>query len=261
MKRGAVRAPSVLLLLQDSCSALAVCVLVHKHQRSRQTRNRIADCVCRTLSTHATLPLSTAVTTTTTTATISSSSSSSSTSAISSSNDIKNSTRLVYIGVATGVFSATTVARCYTLLPSPGRLFVDYCLSWARHAQSEQTRQYIASQRMAVLQTMGGGWASLRRADKALRCALLLYYTALQLHDASTQRKCRVFVGWAHLWNGDVRRAVEIFKQQQEEAREVGDTVQELRCSAALHHAEYNPTVVRSHGGFSLASCWTDIFA
>ncbi|KAH9593510.1 Protein of unknown function DUF4807 [Trypanosoma melophagium] len=234
MKGDAEQAPSVLLLLRDSCSALAVCVLVQKHRRRRHTRNRIADCVCRTL---ATLPLP-----------------------LPTSTSPASSTRLVYIGVATGIFSGAAGVRCYTLLPTPGRLFVDYCLSWARHAQSEQARQYVASNRMAVLQTMGGGWASLRRADKALRCALQLYYTSLQLHDASTQRKCRVFVGWAHLWNGDVQRAVAIFEQQRREACEVGDTVQELRCIAALHHSRHNPTVVKSHGGFSLSTCWTEIF-
>ncbi|KAF8305085.1 hypothetical protein TcBrA4_0000150 [Trypanosoma cruzi] len=118
---------------------------------------------------------------------------------------------------------------------------------------------------MAILQTVGGGWASLRRADKALRYAIMLYETAALIHDTATLRKCRLFVGWAHLWNGDLRQAVEIFEQQLVEAQVEGDAVQERRCISAIHHARHNPSVVvacgaRGQGSFFLLECWAELF-
>ncbi|KAF8285751.1 hypothetical protein TcYC6_0031710 [Trypanosoma cruzi] len=84
-------------------------------------------------------------------------------------------------------------------------------------------------------------------------------------HDTATLRKCRLFVGWAHLWNGDVRQAVEIFEQQLVEARVEGDAVQERRCISAIHHARHNPSVVvacgaRGQGSFFLSECWAELF-
>ncbi|KEG05953.1 hypothetical protein DQ04_17051020 [Trypanosoma grayi] len=89
----------------------------------------------------------------------------------------------------------------------------------------------------------------------------MLYATAASICDTETERKCRVFVGWAQLWCGNVQRAVDIFQQQQREARALGDEVQERRCLAALQHAQSNPTVVNCNTGAHIADFWTEIFA
>ncbi|RNF09662.1 hypothetical protein TraAM80_02017 [Trypanosoma rangeli] len=224
------------VLLHDSCSAVQVFLEVRRNEKSRAVRKSIAGYVLRALTAEATF-------------------------------SIRYGTRglpsllLFRVGKATGIDGA-----CYVALPSRGRFFIDYCLAWGRHAHYGQARQYAARCRMAMLQTVGGGWASLRRADKALMCAIMLYETAARIHDAATLRKCRVFVGWAHLWNGDVRRAVDIFEQQRREAQVEGDAVQERRCISAIHYACHGPSVVvaggaRGHGGFHLSECWTELFA
>ncbi|RNF19847.1 uncharacterized protein Tco025E_03986 [Trypanosoma conorhini] len=218
------------VLLRDSCSAVQVLLEVHRNERNREVRNSLAGHVLRALAAEATF-------------------------------SIRHGARdfpPLLLFCVDGV--------CYVALPPPGRFFIDFCLAWGRHAHYGQARQYAACCRMAMLQTVGGGWASLRRADKALACAVMLYATAARIHDAATQRKCRVFVGWAHLWNGDVRRALDIFEQQRREAEVEGDAVQERRCISAIHHARHNPSVVvaggaRGRGGFHLSECWAELFA
>ncbi|KAF5217354.1 hypothetical protein ECC02_009782 [Trypanosoma cruzi] len=223
------------VLLRDSCSAVGMFFEVQRYKKNKAFRSSLADYVLRALTAEATFPI------------------------LHGTSDFP-SLSLFYVGEAT-----CSGAPCYVALPTSGRFFIDYCLTWGRHAHQGQARRYAACCKMAILQTVGGGWASLRRADKALRCAIMLYETAALIHDTATLRKCRLFVGWAHLWNGDVRQAVEIFEQQLVEARVEGDAVQERRCISAIHHARHNPSVVvasgaRGQGSFFLSECWAELF-
>ncbi|KAG8344579.1 hypothetical protein ERJ75_001056200 [Trypanosoma vivax] len=155
--------------------------------------------------------------------------------------------------------------KCFVALPlSSGRVLHDLCGAWARYAHFEQARQCAAGFRLAMLQTIGGGWASLKQAERAMECALKLHTTATSINDTATQRKCRAFVGWAHLWSGDVKRAVDIFKREKEVARIERDDVHERRCTSALHHAAYMANKLRGEAkqGWSspLPVSWVDIF-
>ncbi|RHW71141.1 hypothetical protein DPX39_080021900 [Trypanosoma brucei equiperdum] len=225
-----------IVLLQDSCSAIAVLEEVRKHVRMRGNEaeaicSNINDYVYHSLAAQATFVL----------------------------DETEVPRMLARAGVGelqaytincSGgkaelclfcVGTSSTVLPCFVALPSSrGRVFLDMCLTWAFRAHYEQARQCASRFKLALLQTIGGGWASLRRVDKALRCALLLRETAAELNDAVTERKSRVFVGWALLWSGDVRQAVTIFEQECKEARCAGDTAQERRCVAALHYVRHN---------------------
>nr|CCC91995.1 conserved hypothetical protein [Trypanosoma congolense IL3000] len=141
--------------------------------------------------------------------------------------------RLLYVG------ATFTSVPCFVAIPSStGRVFMDLCWTWARHAHYEQARQCVSRFKLALFQTIGGGWASLRRADKALGYARLLYATAASINDVATERKSRLFVGWSYLWSGRVQQAIQIFERELREAKQKGDTAQERRCVAALHHVQ-----------------------
>lgn len=149
----------------------------------------------------------------------------------------------------------------FLVLPSPERVFIDFTLYWARYAQSEQARQYVIRCRIALLQTISGGWASLRRVDKALLYALELHRLALLIWDEDTARKCRVFIGWAYLWNGDVASSSAIFKSEQAIGEVCGDEIHQRRSESALFHLRYNPDVVVSYGGYTFEKYWATAFS
>jgi hypothetical protein len=116
---------------------------------------------------------------------------------------------------------------------------------------------------MAVATTMGGGWASVRNAEKALEWALRLMDLAAKIGDAATVRKCCVFVGWALLWRGGGRCSRAVFTVQQEAAASAEDSVNYRRCMAALLHHDYAlqnapGTVPRVHTAQSLVECQRD---
>lgn len=154
----------------------------------------------------------------------------------------------------------------FVALPSPAQLFYDGSRRWADYAQWEAARQYTAWCRIAVVQTVGGGWASLRRADKALACAMELYELAQIVGDGDIASKCRVFIGWAHLWSGRRETAVHLFSLELRDAVMRGDTVHRRRCENAITNATTNPTLNGTAAGsavrrFTLTDCWRKAFA
>ncbi|KPI85483.1 hypothetical protein ABL78_5443 [Leptomonas seymouri] len=152
----------------------------------------------------------------------------------------------------------------YLVLPTYAALFYDYTIEWALLAQAEMSRQYAGRCMMAKLQTIGGGWASLHRADKALLCALLLYRVAEAVFDEEVVRKCRLFMGWAQLWNSSPTKALEMFQRELDDARARGDVVHERRCLHAVSNTEQNPNL--APGGahtdrYDLVDRWSRAFA
>jgi hypothetical protein len=129
----------------------------------------------------------------------------------------------------------------FLFLACPSLPLAHYSLvfQWARVARAEMARQYCLRNRMAVVMTLGGGWASLKRAPQALLCALELYSLAEDLGDESTMRKCKIFVGWAHLWAGNVSTSHDIFLSLLSESHRGEDSINLNRCHAALLHLEH----------------------
>lgn len=151
----------------------------------------------------------------------------------------------------------------YLLLPSYSSYFYDFTIFWGQSAFTEMARQYVGRCRIAQLQTLGGGWASLHRADKALECAILLYDCAAAVFDGDVVRKCRLFIGWAHLWNNSPQMAIQLFRMELAEARKRGDEVHERRCLHAIANATHNPrlAVGGAHTGhYDLTDCWSRVF-
>ncbi|CAM68123.1 conserved hypothetical protein [Leishmania infantum JPCM5] len=149
--------------------------------------------------------------------------------------------------------------RVYLLLPTYADYFFDYTMYWARVAYSEMARQCAGHGLIAKLQTVGGGWASLHRADKSLACALQLHAVAQAVFDEDVVRKCRLFIGWAHLWNSDPAKALEVFYAELAAARRHGDPVHERRCLHAIQNAEHNPRLAPggAHTGhYQLVNLW-----
>ncbi|CAD2219115.1 hypothetical protein, conserved [Angomonas deanei] len=132
----------------------------------------------------------------------------------------------------------------YVPFPSLGKVSGDLSFYWARLAQWELCKQYRAYCSIAVLQTTGGGWASLRRVDKALECAVQLYYVAGVVGNDEIAQKCRIFVGWSCLWMGDQTSALLIFYSELASARRKKDIVHKRRCLHAIAHAKSNPNVL-----------------
>ncbi|KAG5478607.1 hypothetical protein LSCM1_06010 [Leishmania martiniquensis] len=159
-----------------------------------------------------------------------------------------------YIGLG-----AVDGARVYIVLPTYTDYFFDYTMHWARIAYSEMARQCVSYGLIAKLQSVGGGWASLHRADKSLVCALQLHAVAQAVRDEELVHKCRLFIGWAHLWNSDASKALEIFHAELEAARRRGHTAHERRCLHAIENAEHNPLLTPGGlhtGHYPMVDAW-----
>lgn len=107
-------------------------------------------------------------------------------------------------------WSSDRKLRRRIVIPTPplGAIHYDLCFPWARRARAEQVRQYRLRCQMAYVQSIGGGWASVKNATEALRCTLELYALAGELGDDATRRKCRVFAAWALVWHYDATKGV-----------------------------------------------------
>ncbi|KAG5504334.1 hypothetical protein JKF63_04779 [Porcisia hertigi] len=150
--------------------------------------------------------------------------------------------------------------HAYLLLPTYADYFYDYTMYWARIAYSEMARQYVGFCLIAKLLTVGGGWASLHRADRSLVCALQLYAVAKSVYDDEVVHKCRLFVGWAYLWNSNPTKALEVFRAELAAARQRGHTLHERRCLHAIENAKRNPRLApggKHTGRYQLVDIWS----
>lgn len=169
-------------------------------------------------------------------------------------------------GLVTGVIvglSHICHRRVCLAIPSLGDAQLQLILPWGRHCNKAQNTQYMWRVRMAIAQTMGGGWASVRNVAESLRWALLLQHCAEELGDEASMRKCRVFIGWAHLWNGNREASHEVFLIEKRTAQEVGDEINANRCAAAEAHMEGNPLFQEDKGRVDLpdvAAYWAESF-
>jgi hypothetical protein len=153
---------------------------------------------------------------------------------------------------------------CHVLVPSApfvGSLHHSNVMRSSQLAVTEMKRQYAVRCEMARVMTLGGGWASVKNAQEALKCSIRLYQLAGSIGDEATERKCRVFVGWAMLWHfehqqqqhqtkggapksipssspsaSELQKALWIFTTQLTANQSVNDETNWNRCFAALYH-------------------------
>lgn len=145
--------------------------------------------------------------------------------------------------------------ECHVLVPSAsfvGSLHHSLVMKSSQMAATEMKRQYAIRCEMARVMTLGGGWASVKNAQEALKCSIRLYQLADKIGDEATKRKCRVFVGWAMLWyfeqqqqqqrtmssatTSELQKALWIFTTQLAANQSVHDETNWNRCFAALYH-------------------------
>jgi hypothetical protein len=109
----------------------------------------------------------------------------------------------------------------------------------------ETTRRVQTLTTMAYVQSLGGGWASVRNARKAHQCAVVLSRLAASVGDDATVRKCRVFEGYALMWLGEARRCGAIFERERTEAIVERDEINEGRCEAGMRNLLWELRPVR----------------
>ncbi|CCW68247.1 unnamed protein product [Phytomonas sp. Hart1] len=135
------------------------------------------------------------------------------------------------------------VVEVWVGLPSLGQVFFDGTMFFARIAQMELVRQYACYCRIAKLQTIGGGWASLREPRHAMQYAVELFHVASVVGNDVIMGNCRIFVGWALLWSGKTEKALQLFKSERKIACMRNDLEQQRRCENAIINAKTNTTL------------------
>ncbi|KNH06068.1 hypothetical protein XU18_3005 [Perkinsela sp. CCAP 1560/4] len=113
-------------------------------------------------------------------------------------------------------------------------IYVD-CLAWARRLTTD------ARMRMHLLVlaghcfTIGGAFATFKHWRKSLRYALWLRQIGMKLGNQTILFQCDLYIGYAMLWRGNLRKAEEIFHRQAHAARSV---LEEKQCRAAFEKLE-----------------------
>lgn len=159
------------------------------------------------------------------------------------------------------------------LLPPAVALADAACRRWARRCHYALARRYVVRQHMAMASTLGGGWASVRRPVEALRAAVTLFKLAHADGDEACKRKCRVFVGYAHMWVGNDAAAAAIFARELARAVGLDDVEQGRRCVAALRQrplfrgqmggvtADAGDASVDPSTALDVGAVWTSVFS
>lgn len=112
---------------------------------------------------------------------------------------------------------------------------------FARRLFLNAVREGAARHRMALVSSIGGGWASVRNAEGSMKYASELHELACSIGDDSNARKARLFLAWSAMYEGDSSKAEAIIASEEQEAKLAGDEVHWHRCSAATRHLKQDP--------------------
>ena len=102
---------------------------------------------------------------------------------------------------------------------------------WTRQQAIRRVRTLTS---MALVSSLGGGWASVRDAPKARFCALVLGRLAESVGDDATVRKCRVFEAYALMWEGRAVASRTTFDGERVRSAQEGDELNEGRAEAGM---------------------------
>jgi hypothetical protein len=135
--------------------------------------------------------------------------------------------------------------------PSPRLLLailIDVCaphaayrlsFSFSRFLQAHAVFRYEVLNAMHYVQSLGGGWASVRRPKQSQACARLLACLGALVGDEATVRKCQVFEGYALMWRGRTTESARVFRRAQRAAAAADDEVNYWRGHSGLRWLGY----------------------
>eukprot|EP00993_Chasmostoma_nieuportense_P002473 NODE_3266_length_1000_cov_31.076747_g3120_i0.p1 GENE.NODE_3266_length_1000_cov_31.076747_g3120_i0~~NODE_3266_length_1000_cov_31.076747_g3120_i0.p1 ORF type:complete len:303 (-),score=50.54 NODE_3266_length_1000_cov_31.076747_g3120_i0:89-997(-) len=131
-------------------------------------------------------------------------------------------------------------------------------LCWSRLLNKMVGRTMALSSRLYFLTTMGGGWAALRHASNCLVYAAKQYVVASKMGDLVMQCRCRIHLGYYHMWCGRSELAHQILLNEAAVANNLRHPILQNSvhsAMASLHLANIAPSASLTVDSQLLATC------
>jgi Domain of unknown function (DUF4807) len=110
-----------------------------------------------------------------------------------------------------------------------------FYLYWNIQPELQMKKYIYVKSNMYLIDSLGGGFASIKNADKAFHYLLLLYKLALTINDQETIIKCMIYYGFTLLWKRKYQEALQVFNQQKELAQKKKYYILVNRCDSGLN--------------------------
>ena len=113
-------------------------------------------------------------------------------------------------------------------------LLLHQILYFAKIIRKETAQRIRIVNTMNYIQSLGGGWASIKNSKKSRECARILSSLASVIGDEATIRKCKIFEGYALSWEGRRKDSSKLFQTVKAQAEREGDVENNGRCEHGM---------------------------
>ena len=97
-----------------------------------------------------------------------------------------------------------------------------FCFYWALIPERQMKIYISIKNRMYLVDSIGGGYATIKNINMAHRCLVQLYNLAYLIKDNEVIAKCKIYYGYIFLWKGKIKQAKQIFNTQKSIAQKNG---------------------------------------
>jgi hypothetical protein len=105
---------------------------------------------------------------------------------------------------------------------------------WNLHPERNMKRYIFIKNNMYLVDSIGGGFASIKNTSMAYQFLILLYKLAQMINDKETIIKCNIYYGYTLLWGNKYKIALYILNEQKKIAHNEGYQNLVYRCDSGL---------------------------
>ena len=120
-----------------------------------------------------------------------------------------------------------------------------YFVYWNLQPELNMKRYVHIKTYMNLIDSIGGGWASVKNSNMAYQYLLLLYKLAYMINNNEIIIKCNIYHGHILLWKGKYKLAYKIINKQTEIADDKGYYNLVNRCDSILEKIKYENKFIK----------------
>jgi hypothetical protein len=109
-----------------------------------------------------------------------------------------------------------------------------YYLYWNLQPESQMKKYVCIKSNMYFIDSIGGGFASIKNSDMAYYYLVLLYKFASIINDKEVMIKCMIYYGHTLLWKNEIKKAYIIINKQKKVALKYNYQNLVFRCESLL---------------------------
>ncbi len=110
-----------------------------------------------------------------------------------------------------------------------------FYLYWNLQPELQMKKYLFIKHNMYLIDSIGGGFASIKNPEKSLYYSILLYKLSLIINDQETMIKCMIYYGYSLFWKNKYKNALKVLVKAKKLSENNNNKLLINRCDSALN--------------------------